>query len=54
LHCAQGKYDEAEALVKRALAIDEKVFGRDHPNIASHLNTWAGVLKKQVRVEECP
>jgi hypothetical protein len=29
---AQGRPAEAEALLKRALAIDEKVLGPEHPN----------------------
>jgi CHAT domain-containing protein len=33
LHTNQGRYADAEPLMKRALAIDEKAFGRDHPNV---------------------
>ncbi len=32
---AQGKYIEAEPLVKRALAIFEKALGPEHPDMAS-------------------
>ena len=37
---AQGKYAEAEGLYKRALAIDEKALGADHPDVATTLTTW--------------
>ena len=30
----QGKYADAEALYKRALAIEEKALGKDHPDVA--------------------
>jgi tetratricopeptide (TPR) repeat protein len=32
IYRAQGKYDDAEQLFKRALAIQEKAFGPDHPD----------------------
>ena len=35
---AQGKYDEAVLLFKRALAIDEKALGAEHPQVAARLN----------------
>ncbi|CAB1113194.1 unnamed protein product [Ectocarpus sp. CCAP 1310/34] len=40
----QGKYDEAEPLYKRSLAIDEKVYGPDHPDVATALNNWVRLL----------
>ena len=40
----QGKYDEAEPLYVRAMAIDEKVYGPDHPEVATDLNNRAGLL----------
>lgn len=33
----QGKYDEAEALYKRSLAVREKVLDSDHPEVAQSL-----------------
>ncbi len=33
---AQGKYPEAEPLVKRALAIREKSLSPDHPDLATN------------------
>ncbi|CAM9138218.1 unnamed protein product, partial [Ectocarpus sp. 13 AM-2016] len=49
----QGKYEEAEPLFKRSLAIDEKVYGPNHPVVASYLNNWALMLQKQVRNKRC-
>lgn len=46
----QAKYDEAKALCVRSLAMYEKVYGPDHPAVATGLNNWAGVLKRQARV----
>ncbi|MDD5633570.1 MAG: tetratricopeptide repeat protein [Methylococcales bacterium] len=31
LYCAQGKYEKAEPLCQRSLAIGEKALGEDHP-----------------------
>ncbi|CAB1103565.1 unnamed protein product [Ectocarpus sp. CCAP 1310/34] len=42
-----GKYDEAKSLCVRSLAMYEKVYGPDHPAVATGLNNWAGVLKRQ-------
>jgi tetratricopeptide (TPR) repeat protein len=36
---------EAEPLMRRALAIDEKSYGPDHPNIAAYLNNLAQLLQ---------
>lgn len=44
LHCSplyQGKYNEADELYQRALAIDEKVLGPEHPDVATDLNNRA-------------
>ena len=35
--------------MEQALAIDKKVFGDEHPNVASDLNNLALLLKAQVR-----
>ena len=45
----QGNYVEAEPLYLQALAIDEKVYGKDHPDVAIDLNNLAGLYKAQVR-----
>ena len=44
----QGKYDDAEPLYRRALAIQEKTLGGDHPDVAESLNHLAGLLRSQV------
>ena len=44
----QGKYDEAKPLYERAIAIDEKALGPDHPGVATDLNNLAGLLSFQV------
>jgi tetratricopeptide (TPR) repeat protein len=41
LYKAQNKYDEAEPLYKRSLAIREKAVGPDHPFVAVGLNNLA-------------
>ena len=45
----QGKYEEAGPLYDRSLAIREKVYGPDHPAVATALNNRAALLQKQVR-----
>ena len=35
---AQGRYADAEPLMRRALAIHEKALGSDHPSVAGMLN----------------
>jgi hypothetical protein len=37
----KADYAEAEKLKRRALAIEEKSYGSDHPNVAVHLNNLA-------------
>ncbi|CAN0212696.1 unnamed protein product [Ectocarpus sp. 6 AP-2014] len=48
----QGKYEEAEPLYVRSLAINEKALGRDHPAVATILNNLAGLLHSQGKYEE--
>ena len=43
----QGKYADAEGLHKRALAIQEKALGADHPDVARTLNNLAVVYEAQ-------
>jgi tetratricopeptide (TPR) repeat protein len=43
---------EAEPLMRRALAIDEKSFGPDHPEVATRLNNLAQLLKATSRLVE--
>jgi CHAT domain-containing protein/tetratricopeptide (TPR) repeat protein len=47
----QGQYGAAEPLYLRALAIREKVLGKDHPNTALSLNNLAAVYESQGKYE---
>ncbi|CAM9191144.1 unnamed protein product, partial [Pylaiella littoralis] len=47
-----GKYDEAEPLYERSLAIREKALGCDHPDVAVSLNNRAGLLESQGKYDE--
>jgi hypothetical protein len=47
-----NRMDEAEPLLRRALAIDEKVRGPVHPKVATRLNNLALVLEKTNRVAD--
>lgn len=42
-YCKSGKYEEANALFKKALAIDSKTLGEDHPYVATILDGLATV-----------
>lgn len=48
LRTFQGKSAEADELYRRALAIDEKVFGPEHKEVATDLNNLAGAVMAQV------
>ena len=52
LYQAQGKYAEAEPLVKRALAIYEKALGPEHPDVARSLENYAALLRETARADE--
>jgi len=45
-------YKEAEPLFRRALAINEKSFGRDHPTVARDLSNLASLLYETNRHQE--
>jgi tetratricopeptide (TPR) repeat protein len=47
-----GRYAEAEPLLKRALAIQEKALGPDHPDVAESLNNLATLYAEQGRYAE--
>ena len=49
---ARGRYAEAEALYKRALAIEEKAVGPNHPNVATTVNNLARLYRSQSRYGE--
>jgi len=52
LYQVQGKYSKAESLYKRALAIDEKSLGKDHPDVARDLNNLALLYYAEGRYAE--
>jgi tetratricopeptide (TPR) repeat protein len=47
LYYSQGKYNEAKPLFLRSLAIVEKQFGENHPDVASSLNNLALLYNSQ-------
>ena len=49
---ATNRLSEAEPLMRRALAIDEKSFGPDHPKVAIRLNNLAALLWTTNRLSE--
>jgi len=46
------RFEEAEPLMRRALAIDEKSYGPEHPDVARDLNNLAQLLLETNRLEE--
>ena len=49
----QGKYNEAESLYRRAIAIDdERAFGKGHPNLSGWYSNLALLLKFQGKYAE--
>ena len=49
---AKARYSEAEPLHRRALAIDEKSLGADHPMVGIRLNNLAVLLQATNRLRE--
>ena len=49
---ARAEYIAAEPLMRRALAIDEKSFGPDHPKVGIRLNNLAQLLQATNRLAE--
>jgi tetratricopeptide (TPR) repeat protein len=52
LYDAQGRYADAEPQYQRSLAILEKAFGPEHPNVAASLENYAGLLRETGRASE--
>ena len=48
----RARYEEAEPLFQRALAIREKALGPEHPDVATSLNNLAELYRTQGRYEE--
>jgi len=49
---AKDLLGEAEPLMRRALSLDETLFGREHPHVAIHLNNLALMLQDARRPHE--
>lgn len=49
---AQGKYAEAEPLLRQAINIDKIALGENHPDYASNLNNLAEVYKAQGKYDQ--
>ncbi len=49
---AQGRYAEVEPLFQRALAINEKALGPEHPDVAQSLENYAALLRQTARAYE--
>ena len=49
---ATNRLAEAEPLIRRALAIDEKSYRADHPDFAVRLNNLASLLQDTDRLAE--
>ena len=47
LYRVQGKYADSEPLYLRALKIDEKALGREHPGVATDMNNLALLYNAQ-------
>lgn len=47
----QGKYEEADSLYRGVIESGEKMLGADHPDLATILDSRAGLLQNQVKVE---
>jgi tetratricopeptide (TPR) repeat protein len=52
LYSEQGKYGQAEPLYQRAIAIDERTLGLGHPQLATHLENYAVLLRETNRETE--
>jgi len=48
----QGKYDEAEQMLRNVLGIRQKVLGMEHPDTLSSVIYLAGVLSHQGKHDE--
>ena len=52
LYDTVADYKNAEPLMRRALEIDEKSFGPDHPEVATDLNNLASLLQSTNRLDQ--
>src|SRR5262245_15899606 len=49
LYVIQRRFGDAEPLFQKALVINERAFGPDHPRVAMTLGTYAALLRKTGR-----
>jgi len=49
---ATGRYDEAERLYRRSLAVKEKLLGGEHLDVAMTLNNLAVLYKSRQKFED--
>jgi tetratricopeptide (TPR) repeat protein len=47
----QGKYEQAEEMLRQALRLRETVLGKEHPSTLMSMNNLAGVLMDQGKYE---
>jgi tetratricopeptide (TPR) repeat protein len=52
LYHSQGRYAEAEPLLKKALELCSSLLGQDHPDVATSLNNLAELYESQGRYSE--
>src|SRR5262249_36398539 len=52
LYRAQGRYGDAEPLLKRTIAIYEKALGSEHPNVGASLNNLGEVYRAEGRHDQ--
>ncbi len=52
LHLSKAAYNDAEPLLRRALAIDETTYGSEHPKVANDLNNLSALLHTTNRFAE--
>ena len=46
---SQGKLDKAKPYMEETITIFKKVYGNEHPSVATALNNLAELLRNQVR-----
>ena len=51
-HFVRGRFHEADPLMRRVLAIDEKAYGPEHPHVAIRLNNLAVLLNETGQLRE--
>ncbi|MDH5411367.1 MAG: tetratricopeptide repeat protein, partial [Alphaproteobacteria bacterium] len=52
LYSTQNKFDKAEKLIRRALAIREATYGPIHPDVAESFDDLADLMEEMGRMED--